>query len=180
MFKGFRGVLGVTYIVLDVSLIISYYFIKKAMQDQLAMGTRKDLNWMYFMLVLIFTLSTLYILIFGQKASWLYATEHELELVITPLLDAAIIILILMLQNKNFGFATKQPVEVECNVSDEDEVEEVNRSDLQVRLTNFGQSITAPEGEDHEFDSRGSSFQVNQLLSSQQRQSILNESGRAS
>lgn len=65
MFKAFRGVLGVTYTVLDVSLIISYLFIKKAMQDQLAMGTRKDLNWMYFMLVLIFTLSTIYILSFG-------------------------------------------------------------------------------------------------------------------
>jgi hypothetical protein len=69
-----------------------------------------------------------------------------------------------MLQNKNFGFATKQPAEVEDNLSDEDEVEEVNRSDLQMRLTNFGQSTKPLIEEDEEFDSRGSSFQMGNQL----------------
>lgn len=61
----FRVVLGIIYIILDIALIISYCFMRSVKQDLLASGSRKDINCMYFVLVLIFTISTFYILIFG-------------------------------------------------------------------------------------------------------------------
>ena len=86
-------------------MITSYVLLKKAINNTSMSDLTNDINKLIFVLVLIFTLSTIYMFGLGSYYKFLFSKDlrQELELIITPLFDLAVLVVILFLQNRNFG-----------------------------------------------------------------------------
>lgn len=133
-------------------MILAYWYLRNQLGDSFVVHLKSEIKSLYLFQVVIYLIYTVYMFCLGNY-SFIIDNQFasvETELVLTPLFEGTIIVMILFQHNKNFGYreyavpseqlGPNEKAESEHGSEETETDDLVNRSDIQLRLSNLSRS----------------------------------------